>query len=239
MKNIPILMYHNIGEPPEGARLRALYVRTGAFGRQMMLLKLLGYRGLSMSEAMPYIRGEKTGKVVAITFDDGYLDTFEHALPVLNTFGFSATCYVVSGRTGQYNDWDAVELNVQKELMTDEQIRAWHAAGMEVGAHTRTHPRLTKCTDEELQTELAGSKADLEALTGAPVTQFCYPYGDLDARVASAVRSAGYSAATTTQRGRACPGDDLMQLRRILVSGSSMLYLFLIKLLTKYEDKRG
>jgi peptidoglycan/xylan/chitin deacetylase (PgdA/CDA1 family) len=146
MKNIPILMYHNIGEPPEGARLRALYVRTGAFGRQMMLLKLLGYRGLSMSEAMPYIRGEKTGKVVAITFDDGYLDTLELALPVLNTFGFSATCYVVSGRTGQYNDWDAAELKVQKKLMSDEQIRAWQAAGMEVGAHTRTHPRLTKCT---------------------------------------------------------------------------------------------
>lgn len=239
MKNIPILMYHNIGEPPEGARLRALYVRTGAFGRQMLLLKLLGYRGLSMSEAMPYIRGEKTGKVVAITFDDGYLDTLELALPVLNTFGFSATCYVVSGRTGQYNDWDAAELNVQKKLMTDEQVLAWQAAGMEVGAHTRTHPRLTKCTDEELQTELAGSKADLEALTGAPVTQFCYPYGDLDTRIADAARNAGYSAATTTQRGRACPGDDLMQLRRILVSGSSMLYLFLIKLLTTYEDKRG
>lgn len=239
MKPVPILMYHNIGEPPEGARLRALYVRTGAFGRQMLLLKLLGYRGLSMSEAMPYLRGEKTGKVVAITFDDGYLDTLEHALPILNTFGFSATCYVVSGRTGQYNEWDAAELKVQKKLMTDEQVRTWHAAGMEVGAHSRSHPRLTKCTDEELQTELAGSKADLEALTGAPVTQFCYPYGDYDARVANAVRSTGYSASTTTTRGRALPGDDPLQLRRILVSGSSMLYLFLIKLLTRYEDKRG
>ena len=239
MNTIPILMYHNIGEPPEGASLRALYVRTGAFGRQMWLLKLLGYRGLSMSEAMPYIRGEKTGKVAAITFDDGYFDTLELALPVLNTFGFTATCYVVSARTGQYNDWDAAELNVQKKLMTNEQVLAWQAAGMEVGAHSRTHPRLTKCTDEELQAELAGSKTDLEALTGAPVTQFCYPYGDLDTRVANAVRSAGYNAATTTQRGRACPGDDPMLLRRILVSGSSMLYLFLIKLLTKYEDKRG
>jgi peptidoglycan/xylan/chitin deacetylase (PgdA/CDA1 family) len=239
MNPVPILMYHNIGEPPEGARLRALYVRTGAFGRQMWLLKLLGYRGLSMSEAMPYIRGEKTGKVVAITFDDGYLDTFKHALPVLNTFGFSATCYVVSKRMGQYNDWDAAELNVQKLLMTAEQVKAWHAAGMEVGAHSRTHPRLSQCTDEELQLELAGSKADLEALTGAPVTQFCYPYGDLDTRVADAARNAGYEAVTTTQRGRACPGDDLMLLRRVLVSGSSMLYLFLIKLLTKYEDKRG
>ncbi len=239
MKNIPILMYHNIGEPPEGAKLRGLYVRAGAFGRQMWLLKLLGYKGLSMSAAMPYLRGEKSGRVAVITFDDGYLDTLEQALPILNTFGFSATCYFVSRRTGQYNDWDAAALNVQKKLMSDAQIKAWHTAGMEVGAHSRTHPRLSKCTDEELQQELAGSKADLETLTGVPVSQFCYPYGDLDARVAAAVRSAGYSAATTVQRGRACPGDDLMLLRRILVSGSSMLYLFMIKLLTKYEDKRG
>ena len=110
---------------------------------------------------------------------------------------------------------------------------------MEVGAHSRTHPRLPKCTDDELQDELAGSKADLEALTGAPVTQFCYPYGDLDTRVASAVRRAGYEAATTTQRGRAKPGDDSMLLSRVLVSGSTMLYLFLLKLLSRYEDKRG
>ena len=188
---------------------------------------------------MPYLRGEKTAKVVAITFDDGYLDTLEQALPILNTYGFRATCYFVSGRAGQYNDWDAATLNVQKQLMTDDQIKAWHTAGMEVGAHSRTHPRLPKCTDEELKTELTGSKADLEALTGAPVTQFCYPYGDLDGRVANAARDAGYSAATTVNRGRACPGDDLMLLRRVLISGSNMLYLFMLKLLTKYEDKRG
>lgn len=239
MKTVPILMYHNIGEPPEGARLRGLYVRTGAFARQMWLLKLLGYQGLSMSAAMPYLRGEKSGRVAVITFDDGYVDTLEQALPVLNTFGFSATCYVVSGRTGEHNDWDAAALNVRKELMSNEQVKAWQTAGMEVGAHSRTHPRLTACTDAELQSELAGSKADLEALTGAPVTQFCYPYGDLDVRVADAVRQAGYSAATTTQRGRARTGDDPMRLRRILVSGSNMLHLFLIKLLTAYEDKRG
>ena len=232
-------MYHNIGEPPEEANLRNLYVRTGAFGRQMVLLKILGYQGLSMSAAMPYLRGEKTGRVAVITFDDGYLDTLELALPILNTFGFTATCYVVSGRTGEHNDWDAVALNVRKRLMSAGQVKAWHAAGMEVGAHSRSHAHLPKCTDTELQSEIAGSKADLEALTGAPVTQFCYPYGDLDARVANVVRGAGYSAATSTQRGRARPGDDAMRLRRVLVSGSNMLHLFLIKLLTAYEDKRG
>lgn len=239
MKNIPILMYHNVGTPPDGAKLRGLYISIGAFARQMWLLKLLGYQGLSMSAAMPYLRGEKTGRVVAITFDDGYLDTFDHALPILNSFGFTATCYFVSGHTGEYNEWDASNLNVRKQLMTDMQIKAWQAAGMEVGAHSRTHPRLSKCNDKELQSELAGSKADLEALIGEPVTQFCYPYGDLDERVVNAVRNAGYDAATTVQRGRACPGDDLMLLRRIWISGSNLLYLFLIKLLTKYEDKRG
>lgn len=232
-------MYHNLGVPPQGARLRNLYVRVGAFARQMFLLKLLGYKGLSMSAAMPYLRGEKQGRVAVITFDDGYVDTLEQALPILQKHGFSATCYVISQRTGQYNDWDAASLNVRKSLMNDAQVQAWHAAGMEVGAHSRTHPRLTGCTDAELLDEIAGSKADLEVLIGEPVTQFCYPYGDLDERVVAATRQAGYDAATTVQRGRARSGDDVMLLRRVLVSGSTYPHLFLFKLLGNYEDKRG
>lgn len=239
MSIIPILMYHNIGVPPQGARLRNLYVRTGAFARQMFILRLLGYRGLSMSAAMPYLRGEKQGRVAVITFDDGYVDTLEQALPILQKHGFSATCYFISQRTGQYNEWDAASLNVRKSLMNDGQIRAWHAAGMEVGAHSRTHPRLTGCTDAELQEEIAGSKTDLEKLLGKPVTQFCYPYGDLDQRVVAATRHAGFDAATTTQRGRARAGDDAMLLRRVLVSGSTFPHLFILKLLGNYEDKRG
>lgn len=239
MSTIPILMYHNIGVPPQGARLRNLYVRKGAFARQMFLLRLLGYKGLSMSAAMPYLRGEKQGRVAVITFDDGYVDTLEDALPILQKHGFSATCYVISQRTGQYNEWDAATLNVRKHLMNDEQIRAWDAAGMEVGAHSRTHPRLTGCNDTELQSEIDGSKTDLETLLGKPVTQFCYPYGDLDERVVNATRHAGYDAATTVQRGRARAGDDPILLRRVLVSGSTYPHLFILKLLGNYEDKRG
>ena len=232
-------MYHNIGYPPQDAKLRSLYVRTGTFARQMRVLRLLGYQGLSMSAAMPYLRGEKSGRVAVITLDDGYVDALENALPALRANNFSATCYFVSRRTGQHNDWDAAALNVHKSLMSDEQIKQWHSAGMEVGAHSRTHPRLTQCTDAELLDEIAGSKSDLEALVGAPVTQFCYPYGDHDARVVAATRQAGYSAATTTRRGRALISDDPMQLRRVLVVGSHFLHMFLLKLLTTYEDKRG
>ena len=107
-----------------------------------------------MSAAMPYLRGEKQGRVAIITFDDGYVDTLENGLPILQKNGFSATCYFISQRKGQYNDWDAAALNVRKPLMSDEQVLAWHAAGMEVGAHSRTHPRLTGCTDAELQDEI-------------------------------------------------------------------------------------
>ncbi len=232
-------MYHNIDNPPQGAKLRGLYVRTGAFARQMFLLRLLGYQGLSMSAAMPYLRGEKQGRVAVITFDDGYVDTLENALPVLQKNGFSATCYFISQRSGLYNDWDAAALNVRKPLMNDEQVRTWHTAGMEVGAHSRTHPRLSNCNDAELQNEIAGSKADLEALTESAVTQFCYPYGDLDERVSNAVQQAGFDAATTTRRGRVRVGDNPLLFRRILVSGSTFPHLFLLKLLTGYEDKRG
>ena len=232
-------MYHNIGAPPQGARLRNLYVRRNAFARQMFMLRLLGYKGLSMSAAMPYLRGEKQGRVAAITFDDGYVDTLESALPILKKNGFSATCYFISRRAGQYNEWDSSTLNVRKSLMNDEQILEWHKAGMEVGAHSRTHPRLTGCTDEELRNEILGSKTDLESLTGGAVTQFCYPYGDLDDRVVSVVHQAGFDAATTTYRGRIQPNDDPLRYHRVLVGGSTLPHLFILKLLSAYEDKRG
>jgi len=236
---VPILMYHNIGVPPEGAKLRNLYVRKNAFARQMWMLRMLGYKGLSMSAAMPYLRGEKQGRVAVITFDDGYVDTLEDALPILQKNKFSATCYFISQRTGQYNEWDSTQLNVRKTLMNADQVKQWHASGMEVGAHSRTHPKLTTCSDTELQHEIAGSKVDLENLIDQPVTQFCYPYGDLDERVVNATREAGYDAATTVQRGRARSGNDPMLFRRILVGGSTLPHLFLMKLFTQYEDKRG
>ena len=97
MPTVPILMYHQIDTPPaRGTPLRGLVVKPAAFARQMGLLRLLGWRGLAMRDLEPYISGEKTGKVVGITFDDGYRNNLEHALPVLLDHSFTATCYGVS-----------------------------------------------------------------------------------------------------------------------------------------------
>lgn len=236
---IPILMYHNVARPPADTLLRSLYVSPAAFRRQLGLLRTLGYRGMSMAEAMPYLRGEREGRVAAITFDDGYIDNLDNALPALQAAGFGATCYFVSGGLGAYNSWDDAVIGTRKRIMDRAQVRAWADAGMEVGSHSHSHPQLTGCDDTVLNEELVRSREELEQVTGAAVTQFCYPYGDYDARVARAVAGAGYEAATTTHRGRARAGDDLFTLRRVLVGGHNWLPQVAVKLLTPYEDRLG
>lgn len=236
---IPILMYHNIAQPPRELRShRSLYVRPSCFARQMWLLRQLGYQGLSMKDAMPYLRGEQRGRVAVITLDDGYRDNLRHALPILQANGFSATCYVVSDAVGRFNTWDAAKLRVHKPLMTVSQLRSWHEAGMEIGAHTRRHPHLTRCNDAELEDEVLGGRMALEAHLGTAVTQFCYPYGDFDDRVAASVQAAGFTAATTTQRARARSGGDAWRLPRVPVSYRHLLPSFALRVLTDYEAGR-
>lgn len=237
MNPIPILMYHNVAAPPPGARLRGLYVRPGVFARHMALLRLLGFRGLGMGQAMPYLRGERQGRVAVITFDDGYGDNLEAALPILARYGFGATCYAVSGHVGGHNAWDAERLQVCKPLMDGAQLREWQAAGMEIGAHTRSHARLTEVDDATLRDEVAGSRAELEDLLGTAVTQFCYPYGAAGPREQLAVRTAGFLAAVTVRRGRARPGADLFDLPRVMVGGHHGPHMLPLQLLTAYEDR--
>jgi peptidoglycan/xylan/chitin deacetylase (PgdA/CDA1 family) len=236
---IPILMYHNIAPAPRELRVyRSLYVNPGSFSRQMWLLHRLGYTGLSVAAAEPYLRGEKQGRVAVITLDDGYADNVESAMPVLQKYHFSATCYVVSGQIGRYNSWDDERLGIQKRLMTSEQLRQWRDGGMEVGAHTRTHPRLTTCNDAQLHDEIHGCKSELEDRLGSEVTQFCYPYGDENEHVVAATRDAGFRAATTTHRGRAMAGDDMWRLPRMQIARHHVLPQFAMKVFSSYEDKR-
>lgn len=105
--NIPILMYHQIDlPPPRGTPLRGLVASPGSFARQMFLLKCLDYKGLSMRDLEPYLKGERQGRVVGITFDDGCQNNVQNGLPVLKKHGFTATCYAVSSMIGGVNSWD-------------------------------------------------------------------------------------------------------------------------------------
>src|SRR6185312_8521484 len=93
--------------------------------------------------------------------------------------------------------------------------------------------------DLALHDEIRGSKVELEDLVGVPVTQFCYPYGDLDDRVVTATRAAGYAAATSTRRGRAVSGTDLWRLPRVQIARHHLLPQFAMRTLTGYEDRRA
>ncbi len=236
---VPILTYHQIdAAPPRGAPFRSLYVAPEAFARQMAMLAMLGYQGLGMHALLPYLKGEKTGKVVGITFDDGYRNNLAHALPVLLRHGFSATCYFVSQRLGRTNDWDEALGVAQTRLMDAGQLREWAAAGQDVGAHSRNHVRLGAVSDAIAREEIASSKAELEHLSGTAVRHFCYPFGEYSTAHVDMVREAGYDTATTTQRGRANAGDDLLQLPRAPVVRATTRPGLWLKLATAYEDRR-
>ncbi|MDI1239359.1 MAG: polysaccharide deacetylase family protein [Polaromonas sp.] len=235
---IPILVYHQISAaPPKGAPFRSLYVSPSSFSRQMAMLKLLGYQGLSMSALLPYLRGEKTGKVVGITFDDGYRNNLTHALPVLQHRGFSSTCYAVSGLLGKTNEWDRDIGMAQVPLMTADELRLWVAGGQEVGSHTENHARLLQSDETTARAEMTGDRTALEGLLGTPVRHFCYPFGEYAPQHVAMARQAGFQTVTTTRRGRSSSANDLMELPRVPVVRSTSLPVFWLKVATAYEDR--
>lgn len=227
---IPILMYHQIdASAPRGTPLRGLTVTPQAFNRQMWALKLSGFKGLSMRDLEPYLDGRLAGKVVGITFDDGYLNNLQNALPVLCRHGFTATCYAVSDMINGSNAWDQGLGIPQKPLMGLQEWKEWQSAGMDIGSHTRHHCDLTSVAKEEAWHEIAESKLELERKLGCEVRHFCYPYGKYTDEHLEMVAKAGYVTATTTNYGKFRHGDSLATLSRIMVKGSMNLANFLWK----------
>ena len=222
--------------------MRGLVVSPKTFSRQMAALNFLGYQGKSMGDLLPYLNGEKHGKVFGITFDDGYENNLRCALPILKRYGFSSTCYIVANQVGKTNSWDLERGVMQVRLMDAQQLKAWVDAGQEVGSHTLNHANLQTLSEAEQAMEIRQSKTLLEALVQqkAGVQHFCYPYGGLNKTAVQNVRAAGYLTATTTVRGRAVQGhSDELLLPRVLVSRTTTWVQLLMKCLSRYEDKRA
>ena len=236
---IPILMYHQIGTPaPKGTPFRGLTVHPTDFKRQMTWLKRFGYTGLSMHELMPYLRGEKTGKVVGITFDDGYQNVLQHAIPVLNALGFTSTNYIVSNHFAGSNFWDHSKGIPPSALMSLEELQQWLKSGHEIGSHTLDHVHLTEVEPSEAKHQIKQSKTQLEDALQTEVNAFCYPYGHKNTDIENWVRQSGYTNATTTARGLVLPTDDFFDLPRVTVSRSTNIVRFLQKCLTQLEHKK-
>lgn len=231
---IPVLLYHQIAPlPHDKIPFRGLWVHPDRFRSQMAWLKRLGYQGLSLRNAMPYIKGEKTGKVAAITFDDGFRNNYENALPVLTEFGFTATNYFVANQIGGSNVWDQALGVPLTPCMSLAQMREWAALGHEVGAHTLDHANLEKTPDEEARRQIKHSKTMLEDMLGSEVTNFAYPYGANHQIHRDMCRDAGFETATTTVRGRARLNDDPFGIPRVYIRRRDLAPKFVLRIMTK------
>ena len=235
---IPILMYHSIESMPKTTVMRSLHVPPRRFDFQMKMLKLLGYQALSLKKLKPYLDGKKQGKVVGITFDDGYQNNLINAVPILLKYNFSATCYIVSENLGLSNTWDQEKGITQRPLMTVDEIKSWLSFGMDIGGHTQTHADLTKISIKAAKREINTSKGDLENTFNTQVTDFCYPFGRFDDLISDLVKESGYLSATTMERGIVKSMTNRFMLPRMPINHRTLPHLFLAKILTNYEDRR-
>ncbi|MEY9908173.1 peptidoglycan/xylan/chitin deacetylase (PgdA/CDA1 family) [Catenulispora sp. MAP12-49] len=185
-----IMMYHSVGTHQHDPN--NLVVTPERFEEQMATLKRRGLRGVSVAELLAARAAGSARGLVGLTFDDGYTDVIENALPVLQRFGFSATSYVLAGRIGGANEWDE---GTPWPLVDEAGIRRWADAGFEVGSHGTMHVALEGARPEVLRAEIADSRERLSDLLGKPVGGYCYAYGSMDAAARSAVAEAGYEHA--------------------------------------------
>ncbi|NQW85482.1 MAG: polysaccharide deacetylase family protein [Alcaligenaceae bacterium] len=232
-------MYHQIGlTPPRHSSYRGLTVHPKSFARQMWAMHQLGYRGLSMRDLLPYLKREKVGKVFGITFDDGFRNVFQNALPVMLKYNFTSTNYLVANLFSQTNLWDKDKGVPRAELMSLAEMREWAQAGQEIGSHTLDHVHLLELSLAQAREQLVGSRQKLVEALGADVTAFCYPYGDFNVALQQLAQEAGYTSATTTERGLARMADDMFAIPRVGIWRSTPLLRFLYQCLSQHENRR-
>ena len=212
-----VLAWHSIADLAGDPVLEPYAVPVERFRSQLRALRRAGYRPVGASEAVRFLegRGGLPRRPVLLTFDDAYEDLAQAALPALD--GAPAVAFAVSGRLGGTNEWDRKIGARPLPLLDAGGLRELSARGIEIGAHSRTHPVLTRVPDAELDSEIAGSREDLDRL-GLPAPRlFAYPYGVEDQRVRSAAQRAGFTAAFTVEPGLVLPGHDPYRLPRIEV----------------------
>jgi peptidoglycan/xylan/chitin deacetylase (PgdA/CDA1 family)/glycosyltransferase involved in cell wall biosynthesis len=200
-RGTPILLYHAVGPASEPAG--PFVMPAPRFESHMKWIRRLGYQPISLREFIQCHRERRfpPARSVVVTLDDGYEDNFRHAYPVLRRHGIPATIFLVSDAVGRGNHWTKKGALAGRPMMNWDQIRAMRGGGIDFGAHSRTHPRLTELGAEAAAAEIAGSGADIERALGSPITAFAYPYGLHDDATRNLAREAGYAAGCTVDPG--------------------------------------
>ncbi len=208
---IPILLYHHIAETPRNY----LTVDPTSFASQMNHLCQSGFTTISLHHLYQayHTNFALPEKPVVITFDDGLLNQYTNALPVLRTSGFTATFFIPTG---------AIQ-KCEEGRMTWKQIVHMKRLGMSIEAHSITHPDLRTLSTEEQTREICLSKAIIERNLGMPVSFFAYPGGLFNNVSLIIARRCGYLGAVTGEPGLVEIGDDPYTLKRTAVAGGYTL----------------
>jgi peptidoglycan/xylan/chitin deacetylase (PgdA/CDA1 family) len=166
--------------------------------------------------------GENLRNSLAVTFDDGYRGNATIAAPILERHGQRACFFVTTDWLGTDHVawWDA-EKNIKTVWMNWDQVRALHAAGHDIGSHTKTHPDLGVVSPEVARLEISGGAARLDSELGAPSRLFAYPYGgkkNMSDANQAVVNELGLRCCLSAYGGTVVRGDDPLRLKRITIT---------------------
>lgn len=222
-ERVTVLMYHRIGEARNDWE-RRYCVSPGGFASHMRALERRGMRPCPIEAFVAWVEGRASlpAESFVLTFDDGFLGVYEHALPLLAAMEWPATVFLVSGLIGKADSWTGRENPSGKTypLLGPREIAEMARGGFSFHSHTRSHPDLRALSRDALEDELAGARRDLEDLLGHAVPYLAYPYGWYDDKVLQAARDAGYTAAFSVQPGFNRRDVDRYRIRRLDVYGT-------------------
>ncbi|HWR40058.1 MAG TPA: polysaccharide deacetylase family protein [Patescibacteria group bacterium] len=208
--DVPILAYHKVDHLNH-----SLSLPPEEFSRQLQYLWENGYRSITPDQLTAYFQYGRPlpEKPVMITFDDGYLDNYVNAYPILKKYGFTATIFIIT---------DMIERDPR--FMKWDQIREMQADHFIFGSHSVTHTPLNQLTLEQLKRELTNSADEMEKQLGQRPRYFAYPTGDYSANIGNQVKQAGYRAAFTIRFGQVGLGSNQYALERIPVFRSQQSF---------------
>jgi len=207
-ESVPVLNYHQINDTAENA----LTVKVEQFDQQMQYLADNGYHAITPAEMIDcWEKGEQLpDKPVIITFDDGYIDNYDNAFPILKKYNLKATIFLISDYVGRYPNY--VTWDKAKEMQDSGLI--------DLESHTLSHVELTKTdSQEETMKQLRGSSDALLYHLKKPAYFIAYPCGSYDETVEQLTKEAGYRAAFTVNYGLASPDEQRFILDRIPIFG--------------------
>ena len=228
------MTYHRVANSP-GNRLA---VAPSLFSRQMRYLRDAGYEVMSLDDVVSRLADGETfhEKTVAITFDDGFLDNYTNAFPVLREYRFPATIFLATNYISGSRNGVRKRFGSDNEPMLNwHEIRAMNRHGITFGAHTGCHCDLTKVSPETAEKEILTSKEKAEKEIGKSVCFFCYPDGRFNGTILDIVDRAGYRGACSVIPGVNGDDTDLLALKRTEISGHDSLFDFKKKLRGAYD----